>query len=106
MNILLDECVPAPLKQFLANHHVKTASEMGWSSLKNGKLLEASIKEGFDVLLTIDKNIHHQQNIKSLRITVIVFDIARNKVEFFKPLLPKFFSMLDTLQKGKVYIIK
>ena len=106
MNILLDECVPLPLKKFLKNHHTKTAVEMGWSSLKNGKLLEMSIKAGFDVLLTIDKNIHHQQNIKSFNITVVVFDVARSKIELIKPLLPKIFAIADSILKGRVYIIK
>ncbi|MFI5164774.1 MAG: DUF5615 family PIN-like protein [Bacteroidia bacterium] len=106
MNILLDECVPFPLKKLLKNHYTKTAVEMGWSSLKNGKLLQAAIKEGFDVLFTIDKNIHQQQNIKSFNITIIVFDVARSKTELLKPLLSKFSALADSLQKGKVYIIK
>jgi len=30
MKILLDACVPRPLRTFLAIHSVKTAQEMGW----------------------------------------------------------------------------
>lgn len=106
MKILLDECFPIPLKKFLKNYNAKTAVEMGWSSLKNGKLLSAGAKEGFDVLFTIDKNIHHQQNIKTFDIAVVVFDVARSKTELIKPLLPKFFAMDGSIEKGKVYIIK
>jgi hypothetical protein len=35
VNILLDECVPRPLRKLLANHTCRTAQEMGWKSVKN-----------------------------------------------------------------------
>lgn len=57
MKILLDECVTKKLKRHLTEFEVKTVVEMNWSGLKNGNLLNEAIKEKFDILLTIDKNI-------------------------------------------------
>jgi len=38
MKILLDECLPRRLKNYLPGYPVATVSEMGWKGLKNGKL--------------------------------------------------------------------
>lgn len=40
MRILLDECVPKPLKRELLNYEIRTVVEMGWSGKKNGELLQ------------------------------------------------------------------
>ena len=63
MKILLDECVTKRLKPHLSKHEVITVTEKGWSGLKNGQLMAAASADEFDILLTIDKNLQHQQNI-------------------------------------------
>jgi len=40
MKVLLDACVPPPLRRFLAGRTVHVAQEMGWGQLKNGLLLK------------------------------------------------------------------
>ncbi|MBU2446976.1 MAG: DUF5615 family PIN-like protein [Bacteroidetes bacterium] len=60
MKILLDECLPKRLKLLLKDLEVKTVTEMGWRSLKNGVLLQTASHNKFDVLLTIDKNLEFQ----------------------------------------------
>ena len=54
------------------HHEVTTAYERNWSSLKNGELLDAAEKQGFEVLVTTDSNLKYQQNLKSRRIAVVV----------------------------------
>ncbi len=44
---------------------------MGWSELDNGELLKRAEAE-FDVLITTDKNLRHQQNIAAFRLAVLV----------------------------------
>jgi hypothetical protein len=39
VRVLLDECVDWRLGRELASHEVKTARQMGWTTLKNGELL-------------------------------------------------------------------
>ena len=56
MRVLFDENVPAPLRQALAHHEVKTLQEQGWRGISNGDLV--SLTEGrFEVLVLADKNL-------------------------------------------------
>ncbi len=106
MKILLDECVTKKLKPHLTEFEVKTVVEMDWSGLKNGRLLSEAIEEKFDILLTIDKNLEHQQNMDNYEITVVVLDVEKSKIEFLLELLPKFKERMDEYEKGKVYLIE
>ena len=47
MRILLDECVPRPLRRELTGHNVRTIQEMGWAGKKNGELLTLMAGAGF-----------------------------------------------------------
>ncbi|MGB7330385.1 MAG: hypothetical protein WBD25_03285 [Terriglobales bacterium] len=51
---------------------MRTAVQQGWDTLKNGELLAAAEADGFDVLLTTDKNMRYQQNLAGRRIAVVV----------------------------------
>ena len=45
------------------NHHVvDTAAERGWSDL-DGDLIDSAEREGYDVLITTDRNLRYQQNL-------------------------------------------
>jgi hypothetical protein len=72
MLILFDNGTPAPLRHALTGHTVVEAIERGWDRLVNGELIAAAVEAGFDVLLTTDKNIRHQQNLKGRRIAFVV----------------------------------
>ena len=51
---------------------MRTAAQEGWDRLKNGDLLAAAEEAGFDILLTTDKNIRHQQNLAGRKIAIVV----------------------------------
>jgi len=106
MKILLDECLPKRLKYLLPGFDVTTTEEIGWASLENGDLIKAAIGEHFDIMLTVDKKLEYQQNIKNYDITIVVFDVRRNKIDFISPLIPELIEKLNTFEKGKVYYIK
>ena len=72
MNILFDQGTPRPLRHYLAEHSVDTAAERGWSDLDNGDLLEAAEDEGYDLLITTDQNIRHQQDLANRSISIMV----------------------------------
>ncbi len=40
--------------------------------LSNGDLLAEAERAGFDILLTADKNIRHQQNLSGRRLAIVV----------------------------------
>lgn len=105
MKILLDECVTKKLMKALKSHEVHTVTEIGWSGIKNGMLLSKAVGGGFDLLLTIDKNMEYQQNISAYPIAIVVFDVMRNKVEEYLPLIDLFYQKLSTMEKGRVYKI-
>lgn len=71
MRILLDHGVPAPLRDFLRDHTVETAYEMGWATLENGVLI-GSADAVFDALITTDQNLRYQQNLTGRRLAVLV----------------------------------
>ena len=72
MKILFDQGTPVPLRQHLAGHLVDTASELGWSGLSNGDLVENAVQEGYEILITTDQNMRYQQNLTGRRLAVVV----------------------------------
>ncbi len=66
MKVLIDECAPRALKNFLSKHGHEslTVQEAGWSGKENGELLAIAETE-FDVLVTLDTNLRYQQNIRA-----------------------------------------
>lgn len=48
-----------------------TAYERGWSTFKNGELLDAAERERFDLLLTTDSNLKYQHNLGLRQIAVV-----------------------------------
>lgn len=72
MKILFDQGVPAPLRQHPREHEVDTAFERGWSDLSNSVLLQRAEDDGYELLITTDQNLRHQQNLAGLRLAVLV----------------------------------
>ncbi len=72
MRILFDNGTPAPLRHALKQHVVVEAIEQGWDRLLNGELIASAEAAGFDLLLTTDKNIRYQQNLKGRKIAFVV----------------------------------
>ena len=72
MKILFDQGTPRPLRHSLSEHSVDTASERGWSDFDNGNLLQAAEDEGYDLLITTDQNIRHQQDLANRNIAILV----------------------------------
>lgn len=71
MRILLDNCTPHVLRRLLPGHEVVTAWYLGLANLKNGDLLRAA--EGdFELLITADTNMRHQQNLSRTRLRVLL----------------------------------
>ena len=69
---MFDQGTPVPLRGHLSSHFVSTAYELGWSTLKNGELLAAAEKSGFEVLVTTDTNLQYQQNLTQRKIALVV----------------------------------
>jgi predicted nuclease of predicted toxin-antitoxin system len=80
MKLLLDECVPRRLKFEFAGYEILTIDEAGFKGLKNGNLIR-SASEIFEVLITVDKNIQHQQNKEKLSIAILILSAKSNTLQ-------------------------
>ena len=96
MRILLDESLPRPLARLLPDHEVRTVSAVGWTGTRNGELLKLAAGN-FDVFLTADQNLEHQQNLDALPIVVVVLMAPTNRIETLQPLIPALLRALATL---------
>lgn len=106
MKVLLDECITKHLKPHLADLDVFTVREMGWSGIKNGKLMALCVDNGFDLLLTIDKNLRNQQNLGKYQVAVVVLNSFSSKVEALVEFLPSFRRQLLEFQPCRAYLIE
>jgi hypothetical protein len=97
MKLLLDHCVPRRFRQLLPGHDVKTAFEMGWSSLKNGALLSQAAAGGFDLFITVDQNVQYQQNLGALPLSVLVLVAVDNRLPTLAPFAPAIIALLNGL---------
>ena len=87
MKVLFDRGTPLPLRGHLPEHSVDTAAEKGWSDVDNGALIDRAEQArsrcgggafhlrvrrrrpavGYEVLVTTDQNMRHQQNLGNRR---------------------------------------
>jgi predicted nuclease of predicted toxin-antitoxin system len=81
VNILLDECVPLPLREILDQHSCQTAQQMGWKNIQNGELLDLAEGE-FDLFITADQGVRYQQNLTGRRIRIL--ELSTNKLRLIE----------------------
>jgi predicted nuclease of predicted toxin-antitoxin system len=106
MRLLLDECLPARLRRELPGHEVQTVPRAGWAGIKNGELLRLVAASGqFDIFLTMDKSLPHQQQLKALPFTVVVLRAASNSFADTRPLMPELLRRLREFQPGHAYVL-
>lgn len=77
MLILFDHVTPSGIARFLPGHTIIKAKDRGWDTLSNGDLLTEAERVGFDLLLTADKNMRHQQNLRGRSIALVVLSTPR-----------------------------
>lgn len=58
--------------RLLTAFDIKTAAELGWDTLHNGKLMDAAENDGFEVLLTGDKTIPGENAIAARKIGIVM----------------------------------
>ena len=88
----------------MADHEVRSTKEMGWERLTNGQLLTQAETQ-FDVLLTVDRNIQHQQNLTGRKIAIVVLVSTAKTRTALTPLIPLVEALLPTVNAGQIYEI-
>ncbi len=106
MRILLDECVDARLRRELPGHEIQTVPQAGWASISNGKLLALiAASRKFDVFLTVDKNLPHQNKVRELSFAIVVLRAKSNRISAIRSCTPELLRRLAEFQPGHVYVL-
>jgi len=101
MKILLDECLPRRLVRDLHPHLVTTVPREGWAGIKNGALLKLVIP-AFDVFITLDSNLVHQQNLHGVDLCVITLHAVNSRYETLQPLVPDVLDAITASRPGTI----
>ena len=98
MRVLFDQNVPRNLRRHLSVHEVRTSRQMGWEAVVNGDLLQAAELEGFDVLVTGDRNLEYQQDLTKRKIAIVV--LTRNNWPLVRPHVAEIKAVIDGAVAG------
>ncbi len=102
MRLLLDENLDWRLRHDLVDHQVESVPLIGWAGIENGELLRKAVETRFDVLVTMDSNMVHQQNIERHAIAVVALRAASNRLADTRPLMPALLALLPNIKPGTV----
>ena len=107
MRVLFDQNLPHKLRTKLAvlgDHEIITAAHKGWSSLKNGELLLAAEGDGFEVFVTGDAALVHEQNLAGRRLAIVV--LSTNNWPIIKDEISQIFRAIDQAAPGSLQFVE
>jgi len=104
LKILFDHNVPRKLRRSLVGHEVRTAIEMGWALLENGRLLSAAEESGFQLSITGDKRISREQSLIGRNLALIV--LSNNSWRILKDQCDKVVRAIEFASVLKFQIIE
>lgn len=105
MKVLLDECLPVDFRHAFPTHEVHTVQWAGLKGKKNGELLQAAYTAGYDVLLTVDHAIPHQQRPSASKPSIVVLRSRTNQMEDLLPLVPAILEVLESIRPGQMITV-
>lgn len=100
MKVLLDEMLPIGLRELVPGHDVVTAAFAGLAGRSNGEMIDGAISAGFQVIVTLDRGIPHQQNLASHAIGFVL--IAHNDVDLIRPYADRLRAAIEDASPGTV----
>ena len=101
VRVLLDENLPRALAEELTGHHVSSVQAEGWSGTKNGELLRQA-GEYFDALLSMDRGLPHQQNLKGIGLRILIIRAPSNRMVHLRPLVDSIMKTLAAMSPGQL----
>lgn len=104
MKFLLDECLPLDFRHSFPSHNAHTAQWAGLKGKTNGELLRDAEIAGYDVLLTVDQGIPHQQYAGG-RLSIILIRSRTNQIEDLLLLVDAIVQALETIRPGQTLAI-
>ena len=105
MRLLLDENLDWRLRRNLLDHQVESVPLIGWAGIENGELLRKAVEAAFDVLITMDSNMVHQQNLAKYPIAVFALRAPSNRLADTGPLMPALLALLPHIKSRTVTFV-
>jgi hypothetical protein len=105
VKVFLDECVDWRLARDIVGHDVRTARQMGWTTIKNGELLARAARH-FEVFITVDRSLPFQQNLASLPIAVIIVRAKSNRLADLRRLTPQLLAAIESARAGAAKFVE
>jgi predicted nuclease of predicted toxin-antitoxin system len=102
MRVLLDNNIPRRFKQSLKGLDVTHVLDVALAGLKDGPLLDTLVGR-YDVLVTMDKSLRHQQNLSGRSFAIVLLRARSNKLRDIQSLEPQLRRQLPFCQPGQVY---
>ena len=106
LRVLLDENMPRSLTRLLGDEdiQVQTVGQRGWKGQSDGALLEIAQQE-FDVFITTDQGIPHQQNLAQFTIGIVLIKAPSNRLAELKPLTNQIKTAIRQIAGGHLLTI-
>ena len=92
------------MQAHLANHEVRRTYQLGWAEKTNGELLELAEAAGYDLLVTADQNVLHQQRLGSRKIAVFI--LGRGNWPEIKPHAEKTAAQIKAVKAPGIYVFE
>ena len=102
--VLLDEDLPHKLRPQLAEFDVWTVLRAGWAGVKNGMLLRLA-EESFDVFVTGDKNIPHQQNLRRSTLGIVLLRTGGTRFKDIQPYIQEIRDAIAVVAPGELVFV-
>jgi predicted nuclease of predicted toxin-antitoxin system len=102
--VLLDNCVPRRLAALIEGHTVASVVDLGWGNLKDAELLDRMAGR-YDVLITVDRGIRHQQRVRGRSFSIVVLRARTNRLVDLLLLVPPLLQILKAVKAGAVHEI-
>ncbi len=99
--VLFDENMPRLLRRELPEFEIRTVQEEGWTGLNNGDLLREA-QSAFEVLVTVDKRLQHQQNVASFRIAIVVISAQSTRLVHMRLVITQLKQAIAQARPGTV----
>jgi len=96
--VLVDECLPVQLHQWLTGFDVRTVAFMGWKGKSDGELLAAA-RGRFDVLLTNDRFLPREHDPARYGLGLVL--LTTNRLREVEQLVPQIAAALTRLRPGE-----
>lgn len=100
---MLGENLPTGMR-FRVEFDVRTVREMNWLGTTNGALLAKAASNDFNVLITADRNMYHQQNIRELPVAVLL--VPTNRSRLLQQIVPAIEESLRVLRANQFTVME